>query len=132
MDKITELANELGRALSQSAEYTHYIECRDACKANKALGAKIEEFNIQKAIMHDEATANDDTLAQSVRARMEKLYEEITSDPDMKKYNEAEAKMASVLDAINYTITSYITEEEESESAHSSCSGNCSACHGCH
>lgn len=143
MNELMTLARQLGEKLAESEQYKKFCETRDICKANLALKAKLDEFKVQKKIYDMESAKGDDNdlqLLDAVSARMEELYTTISSHPEMKAYNLAEENLNILLNAINMTITSYITPEnltsetnydvEDGEEVQ--CTHNCSTCKGCH
>jgi cell fate (sporulation/competence/biofilm development) regulator YlbF (YheA/YmcA/DUF963 family) len=148
MNEMMTLARELGEKLAESQQYKTFCETRDACKANPKLKAKLDEFNVQKKIYYIESgrgDENDTQLLDAISARMEVLYAEISQDPEMKAYTRAEEDLNILLNAINMTITSYISPENLTSEkqyddfedgveggADSSCTHNCATCKGCH
>ena len=148
MNDMMSLARALGEKLQESVQYKTFCETRDACKANPKLKAKLDEFNVQKKIYDIESSKgdeNDTQLLDAISARMEVLYAEISEDPEMKAYTRAEENLNILLNAINMTITSYISPETlTSEKQYDDfedgvegggdgeCTHNCSTCKGCH
>lgn len=140
------LARQIGEKLKDSVQYKTFCETRDKCKQNAALKAKLDEFNVQKKIYDIESAKgdeNDTQLLDAISARMETLYSEITSHPEMKAYNMAEENLNILLNAINMTITSYISPEnltsekqyddfEDGVEGGAECTHNCATCKGCH
>ncbi len=139
--EIIDLARQLGEKLTESNEYISFCTTRDKCRANKVLKAKLDEFKIQKSILDVEKEKEnaDERLLDVINTRVEQLYKEITSNPDMAAYNKAEEDLNLLMTAINMTITSYISPEnlatkedmcadEDGEN----CTHDCSACRGCH
>lgn len=146
MKELMTLARELGEKLKESTQYKAFCETRDKCKDNPALKAKLDEFKVQKKIYDIESAKgdeNDTQLLDAISSRMETLYSEITSHPEMKAYNIAEENLNILLNAINMTITSYITPEtltsekeyddfEDGVEGGAECTHNCATCKGCH
>ena len=148
MNDMMSLARALGEKLQESVQYKTFCETRDACKNNPKLKAKLDEFNVQKKIYDIESgkgDENDTQLLDAISARMEVLYAEISEDPEMKAYTRAEENLNILLNAINMTITSYISPENLTSEkqyddfedgveggADSNCTHNCATCKGCH
>lgn len=148
MNDMMSLARALGEKLQESVQYKTFCETRDACKANPKLKAKLDEFNVQKKIYDIESgrgDENDTQLLDAISARMEVLYAEISENPEMKAYTRAEEDLNILLNAINMTITSYISPENLTSEkqyddfedgveggADSNCTHNCATCKGCH
>ncbi len=146
MNELMTLARALGERLAASDEYKNFCDTRDTCKANPLLKAKLDEFKVQKKVYDIESAKEeiDEKLLDAISGRMEALYAEITSHPEMKAYNKAEETLNILLNAINMTITSYITpenltsenvnydEEDCDDEGGENCTHNCSTCRGCH
>ena len=146
MKDMMNLARALGEKLAESAQYKTFCETRDICKSNPALKAKLDEFKVQKKIYDIESSKgdeNDNQLLDAISARMEILYNEISENPEMKAYNRAEEDLNILLNAINMTITSYISPEnltsekeyddfEDGVEGGAECTHNCATCKGCH
>lgn len=143
--EVINLARKLGEELAASDEYKNFCTTRDKCRENAALKVKLDEFKVQKSILDVEKEKDDDErdegFVDAVSVRVEKLYNEITNDPDMKAYNKAEEDLNLLMTAINMTITSYISPESLSGKygegdgdfdGDDGCTHNCSTCHGCH
>ncbi|MBQ7399441.1 MAG: YlbF family regulator [Clostridia bacterium] len=146
MNELMTLARALGEKLKESEQYKNFCETRDKCKENPTLKAKLDEFKVQKKVYDIESAKgdeNDTQLLDAISARMETLYSEITSHPEMKAYNMAEENLNILLNAINMTITSYISPEtltcekeyddyEDGVEGGAECTHNCATCKGCH
>ena len=147
MNEMMTLARALGEKLAESEQYKTFCETRDICKANPKLKAKLDEFKVQKKIYDIESAKgdeNDTQLLDAISARMEVLYNEISENPEMKAYTRAEEDLNILLNAINMTITSYISPENLTnepeygnyddcdEEGSEGCTHNCSTCKGCH
>lgn len=134
---IIEIARTLGEALKNSAEYKAFCDTRDEMKKNEPLKRKLDEFKVQKAVfeVEKEKEEADEHLLDVLSSRLEVLYKEITSVPEMKAYSKAEEDLNILMTAVNMTISSYIGAEEystESSEDSESCTHNCSTCKGCH
>ena len=147
MNELMTLARALGEKLAESEQYKTFCETRDVCKANLTLKTKLEEFKVQKKVYDIESGKEnpDEGLLDAVSSRMETLYAEISSHPEMQAYTRAEEGLNILLNAINMTITSYIspetlTSEKQYDDfedgveggADGECTHNCSTCKGCH
>ncbi len=130
--EIIEVAKKLGELLRESEEFKKYEEARDNCRADHDLEAKINEFKIQKKVYDTEAArdGHDEDMLSVIKQRLDTLYEEINSTDIMKEFNIAEDNFNILLNAVNMTISSYITEQPYA--AEGACSHDCSKCSGCH
>ena len=86
---IIEIARTLGEALKNSAEYKAFCDTRDEMKKNEPLKRKLDEFKVQKAVFEVEKEKEevDEHLLDVLSSRLEVLYKEITSVPEMKAYS---------------------------------------------
>ena len=130
--EIIEIAKKLGELLRESDEFKKYREARDNCRADSELEGKINEFKIQKKVYDTEFAreGHDEDMLAAIKARLDTLYEEINEKEIMQQFNVAEDNFNILLNAVNMTISSYITEQPYA--AEGSCSHDCSKCSGCH
>ena len=130
--EIIELSKKLGEALRSSDEFKKYQDAREKCRADKDLEAKINEFKIQKKVYdtENERADHDEDMLAAIKNRLDILYEEVYSKDIMKEFTAAEDNFNILLNAVNMTITSYISEQPYS--AQGECTHDCSTCHGCH
>ena len=131
-NEVLDLCRKLGEALRQSPEFTRYNEARAVCRADKELQSKIDEFKVQKKIYDTESAKPDadPELVAVIKGRLDELYDEVYSKDIMTEFSSAEDDFNLLLNAVNMTITSYISEQPYS--AEGSCTHNCSTCGGCH
>lgn len=130
--EIIELSKKLGEALRASEEFKTYQALREACRADHALKAKIDEFKIQKKIydMEGEKDDRDEEMLGVIKKRMDELYEEVYATDLMKRFSVAEDNFNILLNAVNMTISSYITEQAASGTS-AACTHDCASCAGC-
>lgn len=132
MNPVIELCKQLGETLRSSEEFTRYDKARKACRDDRELQSKIDEFKVQKKVYDIESAKPDaDTeLVAVIKARLDELYDEVYSKEDMKEFTKAEDDFNILLNAVNMTISSYIAEQPMASEA--SCTHDCSTCPGCH
>lgn len=132
MNKVLDLCRELGEALRESEEFTRYQAARAACRADHELEAKINEFKVQKTVYDTESAKPDadPELVAAIKGRLDELYDEVYAKDIMKDFTKAEDDFNILLNAVNMTITSYISEQPYQ--AEGSCTHNCASCSGCH
>lgn len=126
--EIIELSKKLGEALRNSDVFKAYVKAQDDCKNDSALEAKINEFKIQKKIydLESEKEEVDADVVAVIKDRLDTLYEEIYSTDIMKAFTAAEDELNILLNAVNMTITSYISTQ--SPSSQGGCTHDCSSC----
>ena len=123
MDRIMELAAELGRAIKEDARIKRMEAATEAYKNDSALQYKMTEYNVQTIALTEEykKEEKDMEVIHAIEARINSLYDEISKLPVLIEYNEAQ-------EAVN---TFQITGERPSDEA-SGCTHDCSTCKGCH
>ncbi|MBR5527774.1 MAG: YlbF family regulator, partial [Clostridia bacterium] len=124
--EIIELSRKLGEALRNSEEFAKYQAAREKCRENHELEEKINEFKVQKRIYdtEDARENHDEDMLAVIKQRLDELYEEINSTETMKEFNAAEDNFNILLNAVNLTITSYISEQPQA--AEGACTHDCS------
>ncbi len=130
--EIIQLSRQLGEALRNSEEFAKYQAARDKCRENHELEEKINEFKVQKRIYdtENERENHDEDMLGVIKQRLDTLYDEIYSTELMKEFTVAEDNFNILLNAVNMTITSYISEQPQA--AEGACTHDCSTCKGCH
>ena len=73
---------------------------------------------------------HDEDMLAVIKKRLDTLYEEIYATDLMKEFTVAEDNFNILLNAVNMTITSYISEQPAT--AQGGCTHDCSTCSGCH
>ena len=81
-----------------------------------------------KAIQADERYA-----AYNAAKKVRTLYGEIMSTESMTKFNEAKTALDELVNSVNTIITMSVNgQDPDTVDPTASCSGDCSACGGCH
>lgn len=121
------LLDNFGEALRNEVVVQEYLAAREAYIADTDMTGAVSEYNVQRMLLEEQKTTEnpDEALIQSMETRVNALYEKIMASESMKALAVAENKLNELLNEVNQTIMSYIMPE-------SSCSGDCSGCHGCH
>lgn len=128
------MSKKLGEALKNSEEFKKYQAAREKCRADRELEAKINEFKIQKKVYDAENARenHDEEMLAVIKNRLDTLYDEVYSTDIMKDFTVAEDNFNILLNAVNMTISSYITEIPYSAEGEGGCTHDCSSCAGCH
>ncbi len=127
MQKIMELAGEIGKLVKDSDEVTRYAAATKAYEEDAALNKLIEEFNAQQQALHAEYHKEqpDEALIESVNTRLDGLYNDIMANETYIEYASAKDDYDAIIKGVNDEIVFQITGERP-------CSHNCSGCSGCH
>lgn len=128
MSKITELATALGQAIKADPVMKKMDEMNEKYNADKSLCALVDEYNAISQTLTELYTSEnrDEAAIKSVEERMTELYNEITENPLMIEYQEAQNAVNELMNEVNGEITYQITGERP-------CNSDCSHCgHHCH
>lgn len=128
-EKLYSLLAELGEQLKESDEVKEYAAAREEYSADRGISEKVAEYNVQRMVCDQESSKDekDTLLIEQIKARMDALYDEITSNPVMKRYIAAEDGVNRLFGEINHVLQGYVVPESEQ-----GCGGDCGSCAGCH
>ena len=127
MTQINKTIETLGSQILESEQYVAFKKAEADYQADAALSALVNDFDAcrNELVMARAGEEVDEAKVAQVQDKMEKLYNEIMENANMKAYNEAagkfEALMKQVFDGIN---TAVFGPQE--------CTHNCATCSGCH
>lgn len=128
-EKLYSLLAELGEQLKESDEVKEYAAAREEYSADRGISEKVAEYNVQRMVYDQESSKDekDTLLIEQIKARMDALYDEITSNSVMKRYIAAEDGVNRLFGEINRVLQGYVVPESEQ-----GCGGDCGSCAGCH
>ena len=131
MTKIIELAHALGEEIAKSEEIKNLEAAKAVFEADADLQSKMSEYETDRMLLGQEFAKNTDEADQEaitkLRARIEELTAEITSNANYISFSVAQQQMNSLMADVNAEIKFCITGERPSE-----CTHDCSTCSGCH
>ena len=130
MNKTLEAAlDALVQALEQDGALREYRAANEAYLADGELVAKINEYNVQSALLEqqNDAAEQDAQLTASISGRLKTLYDEISRNPAMAELQRAEQALSEVIGEINARIQRVINPN-----AGEGCGDECAHCQGCH
>ena len=134
MDAI-ELTRQLGKAIQEDEKYKVFAAAKEANDKDEKLQELIGEFNLIR-INLDKALSDENKDEEKVKEcneQMRTLYGKIMANETMIAYNVAKADFEKLINRINGIIDLCINgENPETAEPSDGCSGNCSACGGCH
>ena len=132
---VLEKANELGRALSESEEFTEMLRLRSELEADIQLQQAITGFSdTQQALMElmgDEDA--DQAEIKGLSAELERLQDELMGNQLFSSMLSAQNAFENLMKKVNSVIGSYIGGEEDDDDCcgdecGSCCSGGCEGC----
>lgn len=131
MTKIIELAHLLGEEIAKSDEIKNLEATKEIFQSDAELQNKLGEYEAERMLLGQEFAKNPDEADQraiaDLRARIEQLGSEISSDPKYIAFAEAQRAMNALMDEVNAEIKYCITGQRPSD-----CTHDCSTCKGCH
>ena len=131
MTKIIELAHALGEEIAKSDEIKNLEAAKGEFQSDAELQNKMSEYEADRMLLGQEFSKEageiDQKAVADLRARIEELTKEISSDPKYIAFSEAQKAMNALMAEVNAEIKFCITGERPAE-----CTHDCSTCSGCH
>ncbi len=130
MTKIIELAHALGEEIGKSDEMTALKLAKEALDNNDELGEKMREYEAERLLLGQEFSKEssevDEIAVANLKARIDELGREITSNPVYIVFMNAQKAVNDIMASVNDEIKFCITGELPS-----TCTHDCSTCGGC-
>lgn len=132
---IMEKAQELGLAISESAEFRRMLEAKEAMDSNDGVQAMMQDYTDKRDslvnLMEMGGAAKEAMMDLS--RQIDELQSALMRDPDFIEMMEAQQGFRSLMQAVNKTIAACIGMEEPdmNEAATVTCNGSCATCAGC-
>ena len=131
MNRIMELAHALGEEIAKSDEIKNLEASKGVFQSDDELQNKMNEYEADRMLLGQEFSKEageiDQKAVADLRARIEELTKEISSDPKYIAFSEAQKAMNALMAEVNAEIKFCITGERPAE-----CTHDCSTCSGCH
>ena len=117
-DKIARLTEELRSALAEEDAVKNYIAAKAAYIADEEIVRLANEYNVQREIYETESSKEeaDTLLLDSVKARLDKLYEQIAASQTAKALFESEDAINALYGEIVSRLQSLVDRRDESYS----------------
>ena len=137
MADLLEMAKQLGRELQKDARYLAFRKASEENDRDTDLQNLIAQFNQKRLDLGnaEDAPEQDEARVKALGEEVRGLYSQIMANDAMRKYQAVRAEFEQLLDGINRVIA-YSAAGQDPDSfdptAAASCSGDCSACGGCH
>lgn len=127
MKTMNETIELLGQQILSSDEYVTFKQAEAAYQADAQLSALVNEFDAcrNQLIMARSEDGNDEAKVSDIQDQMEKLYNKIMENENMKQYNEAAGKFEALMKHVFDSINTAVFGPQE-------CTHNCATCSGCH
>ena len=133
---VIKAARELGKAIQADERYIRFSAAREANDADADLQNKIGEFNLIRMQLSEEMNkeeGGDKDRITELNKRLRQTYSEIMVNETMIAYNAAKDEFDTLVREMNTIIDKSIGgEDPDTCDYEASCTGDCSACGGCH
>lgn len=134
---VMELTRQLGAALQREPEYIRLMDAKQKNDEDSVLQEDIGNLNLIRIQYNVEYSKEEDRDAKKIEEynnQFKALYAKIMRNPNMTEYNAAKEAVDKKMDEITTILTMCINGEdpETCEIPHSSCTGSCASCGGCH
>lgn len=127
MKTMNETIELLGQQILSSEEYVAFKQAETAYQADAKLSALVNEFDVcrNQLVMTRNEEGSDEIKVSEIQDKMEKLYNSIMENENMKQYNEAAGKFEALMKHVFDSINTAVFGPQE-------CTHNCATCSGCH
>ncbi len=132
MDLITK-TRELGKLIQQEESYIKLQEVVKKADADENLQKLINEFNLKRLAVNNEAQKadKDENKLKTLNDEMQKIYADVMSNENMIAYNEAQHEFDHIITRVMTILQNCAAgEDPETTDYTASCSGSCSSCGG--
>ncbi len=134
MERILEMAKELGHAIQQDERFIRLQAAQAAADEDAELQSLIGEFNLKRMAINSE-TAKDDKDEEKLKElnkEIREVYARVMANPSMAAYNEAKTAVDKIINGIGAIVNMAAQGMNPDEYDEHNCNGNCSSCGGCH
>ncbi|MCQ2418038.1 MAG: YlbF family regulator [Oscillospiraceae bacterium] len=136
MADLMEMAKQLGKELQKDERYLAFRKAAEENDEDMALQTLIAGFNQKRLDLSnaEDAAVRDEERIAALDKETREIYNIIMAEPHMIAYQAARAEFEQLLDGINRVIAISAAGQDPDtyDPAAGGCSGNCSACAGCH
>ena len=137
MADLLEMAKQLGRELQKDERYLAFRKASEENDKDTDLQNLIAQFNQKRLDLGnaEDAQEQDEARVKALGEEVRALYSQIMANDAMRKYQAVRAEFEQLLDGINRVIAYSAAGQDPDNfdaTAAASCSGDCSACGGCH
>lgn len=125
--EVMELAAELGKKIKEDPRIVAMKAAEKAYTEDRALQTLMVEYNAQSTALTEEykKPEKDSEFIKRIEARINELYHEITENPVMVAYQQAQEVVNAFMNEVNSEISYQITGERPCTHDCSSCGGSC-------
>lgn len=133
---IIEMARELGKKIQADESYIKLNMTQKDVEDDEALQEKIADFNMKRYELTKEVSKpeRDDAKIEALDQTVRTMYDEVTNDPKMVAYNEAQDTFNKLFEYVVHILQMSAAGDDPdavTEPEQGGCSGDCSSCGGC-
>ncbi|MEA4971026.1 MAG: YlbF family regulator [Candidatus Pelethousia sp.] len=131
---IIEKAQELGLALSESAEFCRMMEAKTAMDKNEPIQHMMRDYTQKRedivSLMEGEEA--DKAEMMDLSRQLDEIQNALVTHPVFIEMMEAQQGFQALMQQVNRTIAACIgMEDPDLSQAQSGCNGSCASCAGC-
>ena len=112
MDKLIELADQLGKAVSGSPQATNLRSVRKTLKADEKTMSLLKNYDTHAEKLSQLETTNKPIEVEDKR-KLHDLHNELVSSDLFKNYTAAQVEYVDIMRKVNEAIRSHIAETEK-------------------
>lgn len=132
---IIEKAQELGLALSESAEFCRMMEAKAAMDKNEPIQHMMRDYTQKREdiVSLMEGAEADKGEMMDLSRQMDEIQNALVTHPVFVEMMEAQQGFQALMQQVNRTIAACIGMEDPDlgEAQEGGCSGSCASCAGC-
>lgn len=133
---IIELSRQIGKEIQKDERYLNMQLAIQKTDENGELQDLIGQYNLKRIALEGEASKQDrdEEKVGTYQQEMNAVYRRIMENEDMKSYDLAKNELNRLLQRVNAIVMQSANgaDPDTADYEESSCSGDCSACGGCH
>lgn len=131
MSQVQECAKALAEAIVASEEYRNMQLCEEAATQDPAAAEAMSRYmELRMAVNQEMGKSEPDAqLIAQYGQQMDEIQQSLNEMPTVAAMTDSREKFSALMNQVNQILEFIITGEVEQSGG---CSGNCSACSGCH
>lgn len=132
---IIQMAKDMGKAIQADERYIALMSAKKANDEDQELQELIGKFNLVRLDLNNEVSKEDkdQKKLEELNEELQKVYQQVMSNPNMTAFNTAKVEMDTLLNQVNQVLSLCVNgQDPETIDLDAQCSGSCSSCSGCH
>jgi len=127
-DELIQAITKVGELLKSDPRYREMVMASDDYNKDKQINSLLDEYSALQATLSSEYEKQDfdESAIKPVQARMNEIYEKVTSSEIYVRFKEASDAYSELTDKLYAELEYAVTGQRRAE-----CTHDCSTCHGC-